>query len=101
MKFWESAVLAALLFFGIFGPIFLMMAGVEPFPRVKKEPASPPPPPIVVEVSCEAPQGWVTFTAEKQKVRVSPYRSAGWRIETTSGKRVTATNCFMQQEEAR
>lgn len=98
MKFWESAVLAALLFFGIFGPIFLMMAGVDFFPHVKKEPTSPSPPPVLVTVSCEGPEGWTTFSAHKEKVRVSPYRSAGWRIKTVSGKRITASNCFMEEE---
>jgi hypothetical protein len=97
MKFWESAVLAALLFVGVFGPIFLMMADVDLFPHIKKEPAPPSPPPIVVKVSCEGPSGWVTFSAERKKVRISPYRSAGWRIETVRGKRIAASNCFMQE----
>lgn len=94
-NFTQNATLFLLMFAGIFGPLLLAMNGVELFPE---EPSPPPPPPIVVEVSCQGPKGWVTFSAEKEKVRLSPYRSAGWRIETINGRRILATNCFMQEE---
>lgn len=96
MKFWELAALTLLVFFGLFAPISIYLGG-EPH---AKEP-SPPPPPAIVEVSCEGPQGWAAFSAEKEKVTMSSYRSAGWRIKTINNKRVTATNCFMVEEEAR
>lgn len=95
--FAQNATLFLLMFAGIFGPLLLAMNGVELFPNIKKEPAPPPPPPVVVEVSCEGPNGWVTFSAHKEKVRLSPFRSAGWRIETVDGKKILATNCFMQE----
>lgn len=93
--FSQSAILFLLLFTALFGPLLLAMNGVELFPS--KEPSPPPPPPIVVKVSCEGPNGWTSFSAEKEKVRVSPYRISAWRIETINGERVTATNCFMQE----
>lgn len=95
--FAQNATLFLLMFAGIFGPLLLAMNGVELFPNIKKEPTPPPPPPVIVEVSCEGSKGWVTFSAEREKVRISPYRSAGWRIEAVSGKRITASNCFMEE----
>lgn len=86
----DNLIIFLLLFAGVFGPVFLAMGKMElPFRST------------TVVISCQTPKGWVPFVAEKHKIDDSPYHADfGWQIETVSGKRIVATNCFVEEEES-
>lgn len=46
-----------------------------------------------IEVSCEGPQGWVTYRSNPRKAING---RGGWYITTTSGEYIRATNCITQ-----
>lgn len=49
-----------------------------------------------IEVSCEGPEGWVTYRSHIPKARNG---RGGWYIRTTDGKVVRASNCHTSYPE--